>query len=48
MDTPLASLTTSFVTDIYKPLIRPEAPEKHYMRVSRICVGVMFTSPGEM
>src|SRR5258706_8926603 len=40
MDTPLASLTTSFVTDIYKPLIRPEAPEDHYMLISRICVGV--------
>jgi SSS family transporter len=26
MDTPLASLTTSFVTDIYKPLFRPPSP----------------------
>jgi len=40
MDTPLASLTGSFVTDIYRPLIRPEAPEGHYLRVSRVCVGV--------
>jgi len=40
MDTPLASLTSSFVTDIYKPLIHPLDAEGHYMRVSRICVGV--------
>jgi SSS family transporter len=40
MDTPLASLTTSFITDIYKPLFRPEGPEEHYMRISRVCVPV--------
>src|SRR5262249_39268589 len=39
MDTPLASLTTSFVTDMYKPLFKPDATEEHYLRVSRICVG---------
>jgi Na+/proline symporter len=40
MDTPLASLTTSFVTDIYKPLIRKDVNEEHYLFVSRVCVGV--------
>jgi SSS family transporter len=40
IDSPLASLTASFVTDIYKPLIRKNAPDSHYLRVSRICVGV--------
>ncbi len=37
---PLTSLTASFVTDIYKPLIRGGSDEKHYLFVSRICVGV--------
>jgi Na+/proline symporter len=40
IDSPLASLTASFVTDIYRPLFRPEASERHYMRVSRLSVGV--------
>jgi len=40
MDTPLASLTTSFVTDIYKPLIHPQDSEAYYLRISRVCVGV--------
>src|SRR4029077_12470415 len=37
---PLASLTASFVTDIYRPLIKKEGDERHYLIVSRICVGV--------
>ena len=40
MDTPLASLTSSFVTDIYRPVFRPLQSEEHFMRVSRVCVGV--------
>jgi Na+/proline symporter len=40
MDTPLASLTTSFVTDLYKPLVHAQDSEVYYMRVSRVCVGV--------
>jgi len=40
MDTPLASLTTSFVTDIYKPLFHPQDSEEYYLRVSRVCVGI--------
>lgn len=39
IDSPLASLTASFVTDLYRPLCRPDADERHYMKVSRFCVG---------
>jgi len=35
VDSPLSSLTSSFVTDIYRPLIRRHASEKHYLLVSR-------------
>lgn len=38
VDSPLNSLTSSFVTDIYRPLIRRRASEKHYLLVSRIGV----------
>lgn len=42
IDSPLASLTASFVTDIYKPIRSRKAhlSEAHYLRVSRIAVGV--------
>jgi SSS family solute:Na+ symporter len=40
IDSPLASLTASFVTDIYKPLINKDGTDAHYMKVSRICVVV--------
>lgn len=40
IDSPLASLTASFVTDIYRPLVRPNAPESHYLRLSRVSVAV--------
>jgi SSS family solute:Na+ symporter len=40
IDSPLASLTAVFVTDIYKPLFKPKADEAHYMRVSRVSVVV--------
>jgi Na+/proline symporter len=36
IDSPLSSLCSSFVTDIYRPLIRTRATEKHYLFVSRI------------
>jgi len=36
VDSPLSSLTSSFVSDIYRPLIRPEATEHHYLLVSRL------------
>jgi len=38
VDSPLNSLTTSFVRDIYRPLIRGQADERHYLLVSRFCV----------
>jgi len=38
IDSPLASLATSFVTDIYKPW-RPGLPDRTYLRISRWCVG---------
>ncbi len=40
IDSPLTSLTSSFVTDIYRPLIKSDATEKHYLGLSRICVAV--------
>jgi SSS family transporter len=38
IDSPLSSLTSSFVTDIYRPLIRRGSSEKHYLLVSRLGV----------
>jgi SSS family transporter len=35
IDSPLSSLSSSFVTDIYRPLIKKTATEKHYLFVSR-------------
>ena len=40
IDSPLSSLSSSFITDIYRPLIRKGATEKHYLFVSRISVVV--------
>lgn len=38
IDSPLSSLSSSFVMDIYRPLIRRGASEKHYLLVSRVAV----------
>jgi SSS family transporter len=38
IDSPLSSLASSFVTDIYRPLIKKAATEKHYLIISRIGV----------
>jgi len=38
IDSPLGSLTTSFVTDIYRPVIFKSGNERHYLLVSRVCV----------
>ncbi len=38
IDSPLNSLSSSFVTDIYRPLIKNGAEERHYLFVSRLCV----------
>ncbi|OGS01064.1 MAG: hypothetical protein A3G41_05200 [Elusimicrobia bacterium RIFCSPLOWO2_12_FULL_59_9] len=40
IDSPLSSLTASFVTDIYRSVFRPEASERHYMAVSRAAIVV--------
>lgn len=41
IDSPLGSLTSSFVTDIYRPVIFPSGTESHYLVISRVCV-VLF------
>lgn len=38
LDSPLSSLTSSFVTDIYRPLLFPSGTERHYLLVSRVSV----------
>lgn len=38
IDSPLSSLTSSFISDFYRPLIRKGASERHYLLVSRIGV----------
>ncbi|MBI5882593.1 MAG: sodium/solute symporter [Elusimicrobia bacterium] len=38
IDSPLSSLTAAFVTDIYKPLIKSDGDEAHYLRLSRISI----------
>jgi SSS family transporter len=38
IDSPLGSLSASFVTDIYRPLLVPGRSETHYLRVSRLAV----------
>ncbi len=35
IDSPLSSLSSSFVMDIYRPLVKKEATEKHYLLISR-------------
>ena len=40
IDSPLGSLTSSFVTDIYRPVIFKSGTERHYLFVSRVCVVV--------
>ena len=39
IDSPLSSLSSSFITDIYRPLIKKDGAEKHYLFVSRLSVG---------
>jgi solute:Na+ symporter, SSS family len=38
IDSPLSSLSSSFVMDIYKPLINKSATKEHYLLISRIGV----------
>ena len=38
IDSPLGSLSASFVTDVYRPLLVRGRSERHYLRVSRVAV----------
>jgi len=38
LDSPLGSLTSSFVTDIYRPVMVRSGTERHYLFISRGCV----------
>jgi len=38
IDSPLGSLSASFVTDIYRPLLVRRASDRHYLLVSRVAV----------
>jgi SSS family solute:Na+ symporter len=40
IDSPLGALASSFVTDIYRPLVARGRSETHYLRVSRVSVAV--------
>ncbi|HOW27830.1 MAG TPA: sodium/solute symporter [Elusimicrobiota bacterium] len=40
IDSPLGSLSASFVTDIYRSVIHTVGTEKHYLFVSRVSVGI--------
>jgi SSS family solute:Na+ symporter len=40
IDSPLGSLTASFVTDIYRPLLVRGRAERHYLLVSRVSVAM--------
>jgi len=38
IDSPLGSLTTSFVTDIYRPVFHSRGSERHYVWIARLAV----------
>lgn len=40
IDSPLNSLTSSFITDIYRPVLKRGATEKHYLWASRVAIVV--------
>ena len=45
IDSPLSSLSSSFITDIYRPLIKKDGDEKHYLfasRLSVLCFGLLL------
>ena len=45
IDSPLSSLSSSFITDIYRPLIKQEGSEGHYLLASRLsvlCFGLLL------
>lgn len=45
IDSPLSSLSSSFITDIYRPLIKKDGDERHYLLASRLsvlCFGLLL------
>ncbi|MBI1736057.1 MAG: sodium/solute symporter [Candidatus Rokubacteria bacterium] len=40
IDSPLGSLSASFVTDVYRPLLARGRSERHYLMVSRVAVAI--------
>jgi solute:Na+ symporter, SSS family len=38
IDSPLGSLTSSFITDIYRPVLFKSGTERHYLLISRVAV----------
>lgn len=38
IDSAMGALSSSVTIDLYKPLIRPDAPESHYLKVTRLFV----------
>ena len=53
LDSPLMSLSASFITDIYKPLLQKNRSDAHYLVISRVSVvvfalllaGIAYTPP---
>jgi SSS family transporter len=46
IDSPLGALASSFVTDIYRPLLARGRSEAHYLRVSRVSVALFGIALG--
>lgn len=47
IDSPLSSLSSSFITDIYRPLIKKDGTERHYLFASRLsvaCFGLLLAA----
>ena len=47
IDSPLGSLSASFVTDIYRPLLVSGRSERHYLWVSRVAVVLGYADLAE-
>jgi solute:Na+ symporter, SSS family len=48
IDSPLGALASSFVTDIYRPLVAPGRSENHYLFVSRASVALFGVALGAL
>jgi len=40
LDSTYSALSSSAITDIYKPYVKKSAPERHYLAASRLCVPI--------